>query len=257
MSADRTGESVRGPELQAEHPYLRLKESIIAGVAEGRYVPHTRLPSQRRLCEAYGVSHMTVRRAINELIREGVIYARQGSGLFVAEPKAEAELGPLIGFTEDMRLRGMTASSRVLEKRIVAASTILASALALRVGQPLVFLRRLRLADGEPMAVQNTFLPSLKFPGLCDHDLDTRSLYEILSGVYHVRLTRADSAAGAELASDEDAALLNLVQPAPLLVTEQITYTDDGRPIEFVRSVYRGDRYRLQYPQSRGPQETR
>ncbi len=234
-----------------EHPYLRLKESIIASVAEGRYAPHTRLPSQRELGEGHGVSHMTVRRAINELIREGVIYARQGSGLFVAEPKADAELGPMIGFTEDMRLRGMKASSKVLEKRIVAASTVLASVLQLRVGQPLVFLRRLRIADGEPMAVQNTFLPSLTFPGLCDHDLDNRSLYDILGGAYGVRLTHADSAASAELASDEDAALLHLAPPAALLVTEQLTYADDGRPVEFVRSIYRGDRYRLQYPPTR------
>ena len=238
----------------AEHPYLRLKESIITSVAEGRYAPHTRLPSQRELGEGHGLSHMTVRRAINELIREGVIYARQGSGLFVAEPKAEAELGPLIGFTEDMRLRGMKASSKVIEKRIVAASTILASALRLRVGQPLMFLRRLRLADDEPMAVQNTFLPSLNFPGLRDHDLDTQSLYDILRGAYHVRLTHAESAASAELASGEDAALLNLVPPAALLVTEQITYAENDHPIEFVRSLYRGDRYRLQYPQSRNSQ---
>ena len=241
----------------AEHPYLRLKEGIIAGVAEGRFAPHTRLPSQRELREDYGVSHMTVRRAINELIREGVIYARQGSGLFVAESKADAELGPLIGFTEDMRLRGMTASSRVLERRIIAASTILANALEIRVGQPLLLLRRLRLADGEPMAVQNAFLPSLRFPGLLDHDLDDVSLYEILRDTYGVRLTHADSAAGAELASVEDAALLNLVPPAPLLVTEQITHGADGQPVEFARSVYRGDRYKLQLPQNRGPRDER
>ncbi len=235
----------------ADHPYLRLKEGIIQAVGDGHYPPHSRLPSQRELGERYGVSHMTVRRAINELIRESVIYTRQGSGLYVAEPKANAELGPLIGFTEDMRLRGMVASSKVLEKRIVAASTILASALAIRVGQPLVFVRRLRLADGEPIAVQNTFLPSQMFPDLLQQDLDNRSLYELLVQSYGVRLTEANSAASAELASEEDARLLNLDLPAALLVTEQITYSQAGDPVEFARSVYRGDRYRLQYPQSR------
>lgn len=236
----------------ADHPYLQLKESLIAAVRDGLHAPHSRLPSQRELGETYGVSHMTVRRAINELIREGVIYTRQGSGLFVAEPKAQAEASPLIGFTEDMRRRGMVATSRTLEKRIIAASTILASVLNQRVGQPLLFLRRLRLADGEPIAVQNAFLPALLMPGLADRDFDSRSLYDILLQDYRLRLAQADSAASAELASEEDARLLNLTQPAALLVTEQISRIENGSPVEFVRSAYRGDRYRLQFPPDAG-----
>src|SRR5690606_10887842 len=108
------------------------------------------------------------RRAINELIQEGTIYGRQGSGLFVAEPKRDAELGPLISFTEDMRLRGMTALSKLLDARLVSASTSLANMLGVVVGHPLVFIRRLRLADNEPMAIQSTFLPSSMVPGLLE-----------------------------------------------------------------------------------------
>jgi GntR family transcriptional regulator len=229
-----------------ENTYLQLKEDLIAEIMRGAYKPHDRLPSQRELGEEYGLSHMTVRRAINELISEGVIYAQQGRGLFVAEPKQEAELGPLYSFTEDMALRGMKASSRVLEARIVSASTMLANTLQVVIGAPLVYLQRLRLADDEPMALQTAYLPQALCPGLLQHDLNDRSLYQLLRGDYHLNLADSQTAVGADLASETEAELLRLRLPAALLVTEQITYLDSGKPIEFVRSVYRGDRYRLQ-----------
>ena len=230
----------------SENTYLQLKEDLIAEIVRGAYKPHDRLPSQRELGEEYGLSHMTVRRAINELISEGVIYAQQGRGLFVAEPKQEAELGPLYSFTEDMALRGMKASSRVLEASIVSASTMLANTLQVVIGAPLFYLQRLRLADDEPMALQTAYLPQARCPGLLEHDLNDRSLYQLLRTHYQLNLADSQTAVGADLASETEAERLRLRLPAALLVTEQITYLDNGKPIEFVRSVYRGDRYRLQ-----------
>jgi GntR family transcriptional regulator len=225
--------------------YLQVKEDIIANILNGNYKPYDRLPSQRALAEEYGLSHMTIRRAINELKREGFIHAQQGRGLFVAEPKQEAELGPLLGFTEDMALRGMKASSQVLEAKIVNASTILAHTLKVVVGTPLVHLKRLRLADNEPMAIQSTYLPHALCPGLLKHNLETRSLFSVLRDDYALHLADSENAVSAELASAEEAELLKLIPPAALLVTEQITYIDGGQPIEYVRSQYRGDRYRM------------
>lgn len=229
----------------SNHTYLNLKEDLIAEIVRGVYKPHDRLPSQRELGQEHGLSHMTVRRAINELIQEGLIYARQGRGLYVAEPKQDAELGPLYGFTEDMTLRGMKASSRVLEKGVVSASTMLAATLQVQVGVPLVHLRRLRLADGEPIAIQTAYLPSPLCPGLLEHDLEQGSLYEILRTHYGLNMANGESAASAALASAEESDLLKLAQPAALLVTEQVTHLDNGQPVEFARSLYRGDRYQL------------
>ncbi len=229
----------------AEHPYLRLKNDLVDEIHAGVYAPNDRLPSQRELGERYGLSHMTVRRAINELVQEGVIYARQGQGIYVADSKQEAERGPLFSFTEDMALRGMRASSRVLEKRIVNASTMLASTLQVVVGQPLVCLRRLRLADNEPMAIQTAYVPSRLCPGLLELDLEDASLYELLQRHYGLRIDDRQSAAGAAMTTEEEASLLGVAHPAALLVTEQITFLDTGAPIEFVRSLYRGDRYQL------------
>lgn len=225
--------------------YAQLKESLISAIARGEFMPGDRLPSQRILCERYGMSHMTVRRTISELINEGIIYAIPGKGLYVNGRKQDAESGPLIGFTEDMARRGMRASSKVLAAEIIGASTVLASALGVAVGTPLVYLRRLRLADGEPMALQGSYLPHALVPGLLKHDLEHGSLFELLRNDYRLHLARGTTVVEAALANEEQARLLGLSLPAPLLIVEQLTYLDTGQAIEFVRTAYRGDRYRL------------
>lgn len=226
--------------------YAQLKEALIASIRRGDLAPGDRLPSQRALCDGYGMSHMTVRRAISELLHEGVIYAIHGKGIYVAQRKQDAERG-LVGFSEDMARRGMAASSHVLDARLLGASTVLAEVLGVAPGDTLVALRRLRLADGAPMAIQTSYLPHALCPGLLGQDLTCRSLFELLREVYGLRLAESAIAAEAALANDEQARLLGLTLPAPLLLTEQMTYLDGGQAIEFVRTAYRGDRYRLRF----------
>jgi GntR family transcriptional regulator len=225
--------------------YAQLKEIIIAAIARGDQAPGDQIPSQRILCERYGMSHMTVRRAISELINEGVISAIPGKGLYVTERKQPAESGPLTGFTEEMARRGMLVASKILAAEIVGASTVLASALSVAVGTPLVHLRRLRLTDGEPMALQSSYLPHALCPGLIGHDLERGALFAVLRDVYGLRLADGTRTVEAALADVDQARLLGLALPAPLLVVEQLTYLDSGQAIEFVRTAYRGDRYRL------------
>jgi GntR family transcriptional regulator len=225
--------------------HLQLKEVIVAGIGEGDFPPGSQLPTQRAMGERYGMSHMTVRRAIDELIKEQVIYAVPGKGIFVSDQKRDAEAGPLVGFTEDMAQRGMQASSRVLESDIIRPSTMLAQTLRVAVDTPLVYLRRLRLADGEPMALQTNYLPHALCPGVLKYNLENESLFAILRNTYGLHLVRNTNAVEAALANEEQAALLGLNRPAPLLINEQITYLDTNQVIEFVRSVYRADRYRL------------
>jgi GntR family transcriptional regulator len=224
--------------------YAQLKEELIAAIARGDLAPGDQIPSQRGLCAKYRMSHMTVRRAISELLHEGVIYAIPGKGLYVTERKQDAE-PPLRGFTEDMSQRGMLASSQVLAAEVVGASTVLSSALGVPIGTALIYLRRLRLADGLPMAVQGSYLPQALCPGLLEHDLGRGSLFALLRDVYHLRLVDGTTAVEAALADAEHAKLLGLHLPAPLLIIEQLSYLDSGQAIEFVRSAYRADRYRL------------
>ncbi|MBC8160809.1 MAG: GntR family transcriptional regulator [Roseiflexaceae bacterium] len=225
--------------------YQHIQAQLMAKIVGGELAAGDQLPSQRTLCEQYQASHMTVRRAIDDLLAEGVIYAIPGKGLYVAAPKQDAEAHPLVGFSEDMAQRGMHASTRLLAAELVGASTSMAQVLELAVGAPLVSLRRLRSAAGQPMAIQISFLPHARCPGLLDHDLEQHSLFGILRGFYGLQLARSTTAVETALADEQQAALLQLPLPAALLITEQLTVLNDGQPIEFVRSAYRGDRYRL------------
>ncbi len=225
--------------------YVQLKEQIIAAIKRGEFAPGDQIPSQRELIVRYGMSHMTIRRAINELISESVIYAIPGKGIYVSLPKQEAEAGPLVSFTEDMAKRGMTASTRLLSAQSTGATTLLAEVFGVEPGTLLFALRRLRLADGQPMALQMTYLPRQFCPDLLSHDLACDSLYALLKHTYRLTLADSHSTAEAVLATEEEARLLGMPSPAPLLVTEQLTYLDTGQPVEFTRSAYRGDRYRL------------
>ncbi len=225
--------------------YAQLKEELIAAIARGELAPGDRLPSQRELAERHGMSHMTVRHAIDELCHEGVVYVIPGKGLYVAQPKLDAESDPLLSFTEEMTRRGQKASSQVLGAEMVAASTVLARTLGLEVGARLVRLARLRLVDGMPMALQTSYLPHVLCPGLLEHDLGRSSLYEVLRSVYGLHLARSRRTAEAMLADAESAAALGLTRPAALLVVDQITYLDSGAAVEFSRTAYRGDLYRL------------
>jgi GntR family transcriptional regulator len=225
--------------------YAHLKEEILTAIAAGNFAPGDQLPSQRELIEQYNASHMTVRRAINELLQEGVIYAIPGKGLYVSEPKEVAESSPLMGFTEDMAHRGMKASSRVLAAELISASTGLSRTLEVEVGSLLVYLRRLRLADGIPIGVQAAYLKHSLCPTLLQYDLENHSMYDILREHFGLKLASARVSVEAILADEELSRLLGTQLPAALLVTEQLTFLANGEPLEFVRTTYRGDRYRL------------
>ena len=225
--------------------YAQLKERIIDLIAERVYVPGDQLPSQRELIDEFGASHMTVRRAINELIQEGVIHAIPGKGIFVSQPKQQAEPIPLRGFTEEMGRRGMKASSQMLAAEVVSASTMLARVFETDVGAPLIYLRRLRLANNEPIAIQAAYLRAEFCPALLDYDLEQRSLYDVLQKEFGLTFGRANYSFEAVLADEEQTALLNAIMPLALLVSEQLTFLENDIPIEFVRSAYRGDRYRI------------
>jgi GntR family transcriptional regulator len=231
--------------IQVMPLYSQIKEKLLAAISRGEFKAGDQLPSQRELCERYSASHMTVRRAIDDLVASGVISAIPGKGLYVTEPKQDTEASPLISFTEDMARRGMKATNQVLEAEVTAAPTILAKALGVEVGTALVYLRRLRLADGHPMALQTNYLVHACCPGLLEHDLNQNSLFKILKSHYGLQIAAYSATVEAVLASESEAALLGLTPPAALLVTEQISYLENGRAIEFVRSAYRGDRYRM------------
>lgn len=234
--------------LKRNHPlplYVQLHESLRADIHAGRWQPHQQLPSERELCERFRVSRITVRQALLELTREGLIYSRVGKGTFVSEPKIDQQLKTLTGFSQDMCARGSTPSSRVLEAKLQPATNDQASALHVSPNSEIVILSRIRFADGVPLAIETAHLPHHLCPNLLHHDFAVESLYDVLEREYGYRLTRAEQTIEAALANPREMALLQLVPPAPVLVMERLTFTDQGVLIEHVHSTYRGDRYKF------------
>jgi GntR family transcriptional regulator len=225
--------------------YIQIKEYIIAEIKAGRFQPDQRLPSERELSLRFKVGRMTVRQALLELMHEGKIYTRMGKGTFVLAPKIDQELRALTGFSQDVRIRGGRPSSRVLEAKVIAPPPAAARALRLGMDDKIILLARLRLSDGIPLALERAHLPHAFFPNLLDHNFEVESLYEVLRNDYGVTLVQAEQTIEAALASPNEIEMLSLTPPAAVLKMERLTYNQEGQPLEYVPSTYRGDRYKF------------
>jgi GntR family transcriptional regulator len=223
--------------------YYQLKELIRQKIAQGVWKPGDLLPSERELSEQYGISRMTARQALNELLSEGLVRRVQGRGTFVAELKVIQHLTRLTGYTEDMAKRGLRSGARVLQLEEIEATDRVAEPLGVDLGVSIVFLERLRLAEGTPMAIEASHIHFDGVQALLEEDFENDSLYRILSEKYDVVPTRAEQQMEATLCSQRWQELLELQPGAPVLVMRRTTCDQLGRPIEYVESVYRGDRY--------------
>ncbi len=242
---------------QAPTPlYVQLKDSLVAEITTGRYRSNQQLPSERELCERFKVSRMTVRQAITELVREGVVYARVGKGTFVSDPKINQELRTLTGFSQEMQARGGKPTSRVLEAKIIPATAHLAQVLRVTAKTELVLLSRLRMSNGIPRAIETAHLPHGLCPNLLRFNFAAESLYRVLEDEYGLRLVRAEQTIEAGLAGPIELELLQITPPAAILKMERLTFTNREAPVEYVVSTYRGDQYKFRanlqpYPQDK------
>jgi GntR family transcriptional regulator len=202
------------------------------------------IPSERRLSSELGVSRLTLRAALDDLVRDGYLERRHGSGTFVSEPKIAQQL-TLTSFSEDMRRRGMVAGSRTIELREMHAGAAVGRALNISPDARVVLIRRLRLADGEPMALETLHVPASVVPGLTREALEDSSFYELLERHYGVVIATGQQSIEPTVTNDEESELLGVPLHSPAFLFERTSRTSDDETVEFVRSLYRGDRYRL------------
>jgi GntR family transcriptional regulator len=202
------------------------------------------IPSERRLSSDLGISRLTVRAALDDLVRDGYLERRHGSGTFVSEPKIAQQL-TLTSFSEDMRRRGMVAGSRTIELREIHAGAALGRALNISPNARVTLIRRLRLADEEPMALETLHVPSALVPGLTRDMLENASFYDLLQHNYGVVISRGTQSIEPTVTNEEESELLGVPLHSPAFLFERTSRTDEGETVEFVRSLYRGDRYRL------------
>ena len=224
--------------------YYRLKESIRSMIEEQHLAEGDPIPSERELCETHGISRMTARQAVKELVNEGVLYREQGRGTFVAGPKLRHETARLTSFTQDMRERGMTVSSNVLGVEIEDASPAIAEILGVEPKEQLIRLSRVRNAEGHPMALETSYLLYEFGKSILDVDLSQSSLYEELSK-RGLRIASAEQKYEATLVNKYEANYLSIPVGSAALLVERVTFDDSGNPFEYVKSIYRGDRYQV------------
>jgi GntR family transcriptional regulator len=210
------------------------------------------IPSERQLSSDLGVSRLTVRAALDDLVREGFLVRKRGSGTFVSEPKIAQEL-TMTSFTEDMRRRGMVPASRTLELRTSPAGPWLGRILHVSPSEPIVVVKRLRLADRETMAIETLHVRAALVPGLTAQDLEEHSFYELLAERYDLDVVTGLQTIEPTVTSEEESEALGVPLHSPAFLFERTTRSRDGEIVEYVRSIYRGDRYRLVTELNREP----
>jgi GntR family transcriptional regulator len=222
-----------------KHAQLR---DALAELATSELAPDQAMPSERELMTTYDVSRATVRKAIDGLVADGLLTRVHGRGTFVARPRLESRLH-LASFSQDMRRRGFTPSTRLLAVELDRPPADVASALELSEDGKAWRLERVRLADGQPIALENGWYPQALLPGLDRHDLGG-SLYELFRDVFAMTIDAAEQTLWGESADDVVAERLDAPVHTPLLVFRRVS-SAAGKPLEYVVSRYRGDRYQI------------
>lgn len=231
-------------ERGAEPLHLQVYGMLRARLDAGEWAPGQQLPVERDLATAFGCSLITVRRAMDELVRERRIVRRRGSGTFACEPPVDRDLAALTSFTDEMNDRGLSTHTTVVSAALVEASPAAAEHLELPAGTAVYRIERVRYLSGQPLLLEEVHLPAQLFPGLLDCDLERGSLYEWLAARYGLVITRGRETVEPALPSSREARLLDQSRREPVLLLELVSLTADGTPVEYCRSVVRGDRAR-------------
>ena len=226
--------------------YQTLKEKLKERIQSGFYRESNCLPAERELCEEYDASRMTVRKAVSELEEEGVLYKVRGKGTFIKNTgKINQTLSKLTSFSEDMEARGMIPGSKILVLDVILANEAISENLGLEVGEKVIMLRRLRLADREPMAIETTYLSHKLFADIFHRLADENSLYQLMREELGIVPKRAIQSVEVSSLMEWEASLLGNRELQAALLIHRRTFDGEGIPLEYVESKYRSDKYKF------------
>lgn len=222
--------------------YIQLEESIKGKIENKDYLPGEALPTERELTELYGVSRMTIRQAISNLVNKGVLYKIRGKGAFVSKEVIEKKLD-IESFSEDMMKRGLTPGSILIRFEKIDCTDEIKEKLELEDNEDIYLLNRLRLADNEPIAIEYCYLPEKFFPDLIKYNMVHCSLYRIMKEEYNIHFNYMKQSLKAISLNKNQSEML-LGKPKGVgLVSERLMYNIDGFPIEFTKTIYHSERY--------------
>lgn len=223
--------------------YVQLYDILKEKILRGEYKAGEQIPPDRELCETYDVSRITVLKAIDNLVQEQLLYRIQGKGTFVTPSKLRRNLPKLYSFSEDMRELGLVPGSHVLEQCVEEANEKVRTVLQLPEENIRVTkLVRVRLANDEPILLENTYIPVYLCPDLAEYDFEKGSLYNVLDEQYHLILENAEEHYETVPMTPREAELLQCQEYTCAFSIERITFLDTGVPVEFTRAIGRGDR---------------
>lgn len=225
--------------------YLQIASEIRREIAESVYQIGDQLPTEAELSIRFGVNRHTLRRAIEILRNEGVVRIDRGRGTFVASAPISYPIGKRVRYNEALKAQGLKVSHQLIQATEILANSSLAKRLGIEVGQAVVLLERLSLADDHPISIANSYLPSCRFPGLVEHFQTYHSLSKLLQQEYHCDHIRRSTRISARTVQPRDAKLLELPLNAPILLTESINIDQQGQVIEYGVTRFRGDRMEL------------
>jgi GntR family transcriptional regulator len=239
--------------------YAQIKDTLRDDILDGRYPPHSRMPSESELQAMFDVSRITIRQALGDLQKEGLIFKVHGKGSFVSQPRAFQNVTSLQGFAEAMSEGGHEILNRVLTFRVVPAPDEIAARLGLAQGSGVAEIRRVRLLNRSPVSYEISFVSEALAQPLRRADLATRDIFLILENDCAVPLGSADLAIDAVAATAEVAQALDVKKGAPLLRIERLTHDAQGVPVDFEYLYFRGDtfQYRLRIDRERPAADAR
>jgi GntR family transcriptional regulator len=239
---------------QLESIYLtkhrQIIEALTSDIQECRLKPYDRLPSEKELCERWGASRSTVRKAMDQLADRGKIFRVPGKGSFVAFPKISHNASPILSFSEKMKAQGLDVVTRLIQKELIEPNEEIAAALKLTNTDRVLKIQRLRVVKGEPLALQTAFMPSNICKELMKEDLETKSLNYLLREQCDIRLSRSDIWVEAPILSAREKQLLGNPHIPLFLAVVGLTYDQHDNPIRFSRGIFRGERVRLKISDS-------
>jgi len=227
--------------------YVRIQEYIADLILSGKLSPETKIQSEREFSDDLGVSRMTVRKALTELVNEGLLERRHGSGTYVAKPKVTYQAQEMVRYIDAMKLRNISTNSQSLEFDEIVASRRLSDILHIEIGDPIYRICLLRLANRVPVILERIFFPCARFPDLHEWDLEKSSIIDLITDAYNIKLGPVSQTIEAVTATDTVAQQLRVEEGFPLLMLVKIFYNAESKePIVFAQDYLRSDYARIE-----------
>lgn len=223
--------------------YYQVEQNLLKLINQGKYQPGDLLPTEKELQAQFDVSRTTIRSALNSLHQKGLIIRIPGKGTFIVKPRIVHNIGTITSFTDEMEMRGIKPSTKLLSFSRIDPPEYITKDLNIPLNSKVVMIRRLRFANAEPIAINDTYLPEDMVPGLLEKGLKGESLYKLLENDYRWQFHQTRETIEATLIVDEEAFLLEVPSGSPGLLVGRISFVQNGRAIERAYTTYRGDRF--------------